>query len=149
MNIPKPILPKIPKKNQNFEPILPLEIPNLEIGVDLAKDEDQQVYSITQTIVSQVVKEQDEYTMQQIENYVKEKQAKGEIISSRVLGEGKIRHIFNLGLMEYSRRNQIPITQEDLFTQEDYIQYLNMRLDEAEAKIRELLLENQKGEENE
>lgn len=125
-----------------------MEIPNFDIGVDLAKGKDQQVYSISQTIVSQIVKEQDEYLMQQIENYVKEKQAKGEIISSQILGEGKIRHIFNLGLMEYSRRNQIPVTQEDLFTQEDYIQYLNKRLDKAEAKIRKLL-ENQKGEEDE
>ncbi len=148
MEIPKPILPKMPKKNQNFKPILPLEIPDFDIGVDLAKGEGQRVYSITQTIVSQIVKEQDEYLMQQIENYVKEKQARGEIISSQILGEGKIRHIFNLGLMEYSRRNQIPVTQEDLFTQEDYIQYLNTRLDKAEARIRELL-ENQKGEEDE
>ena len=116
-----------------------------KINIEANLKEESEVYSFTQTIVSQIVKEQDEHLMQQIENYVKEKQTEGEIISSQILGEGKIRHIFNLGLMEYARRNQIPVTQEDLFTQEDYIQYLNMRLDKAEAKIRELL-ENQKGE---
>lgn len=112
--------------------------PKFKIETDPTKSENSEVYSITQTIISQIVKEQDEYSIQQIENYVRKRQANGEIISSQILGEGKIRHIFNLGLMEYSRRNKIPITQEDLFTQEDYIQYLNTRLDRAEKMILEL-----------
>lgn len=109
----------------------------------LDSNPEEGIYSITHTIVSQIVKEQDECLIQQIENYVKKKQSQGEIISSQILGEGKIRHIFNLGLMEYSRRNHIPITQEDLFTQEDYIQYLNTRLDKAEKMILKLQQENQ------
>ena len=124
---------------------------DFHIEADLTKDMEKNVNSITQTIISQIVKEQDEYTIQQIEKYVREKQRCGEFISANIIGEGKLRHIINLGMMEYSRRNHIPVTQEDLFTQEDYIQYLNTRLDKAERMIRELQteLENQKGEENE
>lgn len=116
--------------------------PDRDLVTDLENLEDSN-YSIIHTIISQIVKEQDECLMQQIEKYVKEKQAQGEIVSSQILGEGKIRHIINLGLMEYSRRNHIPITQEDLFTQEDYIQYLNTRLDKAEKMILKLQQENQ------
>lgn len=109
--------------------------------------EEPDVFSITQTIVAEIVKEQDEHTMAVIERYIKERQAQGELISSNIIGEGKLRHIINLGLTAYSKLEGIPISQEDLFTQEDYIQYLNTRLDQAERMIRELQiqLENQKG----
>lgn len=133
---------EIPKSN--------FKMPRYNFEADLTKDEDQSIYSITQTVVTQIVKEQNEYTIAQIEKYVKEKQQAGEIISSNIIGEGKLRHIINLGLTIYARQNNIPISQDDLFTQEDYIEYLNHRLDQAEKMIRELQTElrNQKGDED-
>lgn len=113
-------------------------------GIDLAKGEDQQIYSITQSIICEIVKEQDEHVMALIESYVRKKQSEGEIISSQIIGEGQLRHIINLGLTIYCKQKAIPISEDDLFTQEDYIEYLNHRLDMAEKKIRELS-ENQKG----
>lgn len=134
---------EIPKSN--------FKMPKYNLEADLTKDEDQSIYSITQTVVTQIVKEQDEYTIAQIEKYVKEKQQAGEIISSNIIGEGKLRHIINLGLTIYAKQNNLAISLEDLFTQEDYIEYLNHGLDKAEERILELQreLENQKGEENE
>lgn len=99
---------------------------------------DSPVYSITSTLVSEIVKEQDEFTIQQIENYVKNKQSQGELISSNIIGEGRLRHIINLGLSLYANREHMPISSDDLFPQENYIEYLNRRLDEAEKTIREL-----------
>ena len=133
---------EIPKSN--------FKTPQYNLEADLTRDKDQSIYSITQTIVTQIVKEQDEYTMAQIEKYVREKQQAGEIISSHILGEGRLRHIINLGLTIYAKQNKIPISQNDLFTQEDYIEYLNHRLDQAEKMIRELQTElrNQKGDED-
>ena len=134
---------EIPKSN--------FKMPRYNPEADLTKDEAQSIRSITQTLVTQIVKEQDEYTIAQIEKYVKEKQQAGEIVSWNIIGEGKLRHIINLGITIYCKQQGLPISPEDLFTQEYYIEYLNHRLDKAEERILELQreLENQKGEENE
>lgn len=94
--------------------------------LDLGNNE---VFNITQTIINQIVKEQDEQTMFMIEEYIKNKQLQGECISANIIPEGKLRHIINLGLTIYNAREiDKPITNLQLFPQEDYIEYLRHQL---------------------
>lgn len=93
---------------------------------------------IQQTLIAQIVKEQDEYTVEVIMKYVKEKQAAGELVTPIIIPEGELRHIINLGLTLWAQQKQIGISQDNLFHQEDYINYLNHRLDLCERRCEEL-----------
>ncbi len=109
--------------------------------------------SITSTLIAQIVKEQDEYIMGVIMRYVKEKETAGELVVPTIIPEGELRHIINLGLTLWTQQKQVGISQDNLFHQEDYINYLNHRLDTAERRCEELErfkrdIERQKSEEN-
>ena len=86
--------------------------------------EDGDVFHFTQKIIQEIVKEQDEHTMLMIEEYVKKRQREGECIAARIIPEGQMRHVINLGLTMYAKQNGITIRQNELFPQEDYIEYL-------------------------
>lgn len=90
---------------------------------------DDFVYNITGSIYTQIVKEQDEYTMKVINDYIKKSQMNGEIISSNVIGEGNLRHIINVGLERISSIEKLDLEPNDLFKQEQYIEYLRKELD--------------------
>ena len=85
-----------------------------------------EIEKITSTLYGQIVREKDEATMQMIENYVKEKQRSGEICLLNIIGEGKIRHIFNLGLTEYARIQKEPrkVLSKNYFPESVYVEYL-------------------------
>ena len=123
-------------------------MPNME-GMEPKSD----MTSITSTLIAQIVKEQDEYIMGVIMRYVKEKEAAGELVVPTIIPEGELRHIINLGLTLWAQQKQVGISQDNLFHQEDYINYLNHRLDIAERRCEELErfkrnIERQKSEEN-
>ena len=86
------------------------------------------VYNITGSIYTQIVKEQDEHTMQVINDYIKKSQMNGEIISSNIIGEGNLRHIINVGLERISAIEKLGLGPGDLFEQEQYIEYLRKEL---------------------
>lgn len=98
------------------------------------------IEKITSTIYSQIVKEQDEATMQMIENYVKEKQRSGEICLLNIIGEGKIRHIFNLGLTEYARIQKEPrkVLSKNYFPESVYVEFLNEKIRSLESQNKSL-----------
>lgn len=89
------------------------------------------IEKITSTLYGQIVKEQDEATMQMLENYVKEKQRSG---------EGKIRHIFNLGLTEYGRIQKEPrsVLSKNYFPESVYVEFLNEQINKLENENRQL-----------
>lgn len=103
-------------------------------------DNDSESFSITGSIISQIVKEEDEYTMNIIEEYVKTKRAQGEIISAKIIPEGKLRHIINLGLTIYNRDMKLDeLVATDLFPQEQYIEFLRreiMRYQQENQKLK-------------
>ena len=93
-----------------------------------------EIERITSTLYSQIVKEQDEPTMIMLENYVKEKQRSGEICLLNIIGEGKIRHIFNLGLTEFARIQKEPrkVLSKNYFPESVYVEFLNERIKELQ-----------------
>lgn len=84
------------------------------------------IEKITSTLYSQIVKEQDDATMQMLENYVKEKQRSGEICLLNLIGEGKIRHIFNLGLTTFNEIQKEPrkVLARNYFPESVYVEHL-------------------------
>lgn len=96
---------------------------------------------ITSSVYSQIVKEQDEVTMQMLENYVKEKQRSGEICLLNIIGEGKIRHIFNLGLTEYARIQKEPlkVLSKNYFPESVYVEFLNEQIKELQNENKRLV----------
>lgn len=99
------------------------------------------IEKITSTIYSQIVKEQDEATMVMLENYVKEKQRSGEICLLNIIGEGKIRHIFNLGLTEYARIQKEPqkVLSKNYFPESVYVEFLNEQIKELQNENKRLV----------
>ena len=91
-------------------------------------DSDDFVASITHQLFTQIVKEEDEYTMNIIEEYVKNKQHSGECVAAKIIPEGKLRHIINLGLTRYAAQEHIDLKPGDMFPQEQYIEYLRREL---------------------
>ena len=102
---------------------------------------DDDIFSIHGRLIAEIVKEQDEYTMKVLEDYVKKQQASGEIITLNILPEGKIRHIFNLGVSVLNQIERTGITPKDLFRQEEYITYLRREIHNKDQYITRL--ENQ------
>ena len=99
-----------------------------------------EIEKITSTIYSQIVKEQDEATMIMLENYVKEKQRSGEICLLNIIGEGKIRHIFNLGLTEFARIQKEPrkVLSKNYFSESVYVEFLNKKIRSLESENKSL-----------
>ena len=106
---------------------------NLNWELDPEKDDFK--LSITGSIIAQVVKEEDEYTMNIIEEYVKTKRAQGEIVSARIIPEGKLRHIINLGLSVYNN----DVKPSELFPQEQYIELLRKEITKLQQENQKLI----------
>lgn len=101
-------------------------------------EEKDGTFSVTHRIIAQVVKEEDEYIMGMIEDYVKEEQRKGNFVSAKIIPEGKLRHIINLGLTRYAAQEHINLKPADMFVQEQYIEYLRRELDICTKENQEL-----------
>lgn len=93
--------------------------------------EENNLFSITHHFIAQIVKEEDEHTMKVIEDYVREKQSQGELVSSTVIPEGKLRHIINLGLCLYNTQNKSKLNAANLFPETMYVEYLRKELEKA------------------
>lgn len=96
------------------------------------------VASITEKLFQQIVQEEDEYTLNTIEKYVKTANTKGECIAARIIPEGKLRHIINLGLSVYCDRNHLKLNAINLFPQEQYIEYLRRELIKSQEENQQL-----------
>lgn len=107
-----------------------MDFKNLNPKFNLEKelDGDDFIASITHQLFTQIVKEDDEYTMNMIEEYVKNRQYEGECIAAKIIPEGKLRHIINLGLARYTAQEHIDLKPADMFPQEQYIEYLRREL---------------------
>ena len=103
-------------------------------------------YSVkfTSRIITQIVAEQDEYVLNMIEEYVKSAQAKGECVDARIIPEGKLRHIINLGLTLYAEQRHLKLNPHGLFPETAYVEYLRKENDELRK-----LLSRKLSEENE
>lgn len=99
------------------------------------------IKKITSTLYTQIVREQDEATMQMLENYVKEKQRSGEICLLNIIGEGKIRHIFNLGLTEYAeiQKRTTKVLSKNYFPESVYVEFLNEQIKELQNENKRLV----------
>lgn len=104
----------------------------------MSKDND--LYFFTNKLISQVVKEQDEYTIQIIEDYITKTQANGEFISGQIIPEGKLRHILNLGLSLYAEQNHIKLNASGLFPETMYVEYLRRENEELRRRLNKLEL---------
>lgn len=98
--------------------------------------------NFTSSIYSKIVEEQDNVTMNLIENYVKEKQRSGEICLLNLIGEGKIRHIFNLGITTFNEIQKEPrkILAKNYFPESVYVEHLlniikNLKNENEELRI--------------
>lgn len=98
--------------------------PISNFNVDMSADGDTYKASITTHIIQQIVAEEDEYTLNMIEEYVKSKKAKGECVAAKIIPEGKLRHIINLGISVYNKCNNCKITAAELFPEQQYIEFL-------------------------
>lgn len=102
-----------------------------------------EIEKITSTLYGQIVKEQDEATMQMIEDYVKEKQRSGEICLLNIIGEGKIRHIFNLGLTTFAEIQKEPkkILSRNYFPESVYVEFLLEEINKLKFENKELRMQ--------
>lgn len=104
------------------------------------------IEKITSTLYGQIVREQDDATMQMLENYVKEKQRCGEICLLNLIGEGKIRHIFNLGITTFNEIQKEPrkVLARNYFPESVYVEFLNQKIRNLENENKTLrnILEN-------
>ena len=98
----------------------------------------------TTKIIAEIVKEQDEYTLNMIEEYVKSAEAKGECVNAVIIPEGKLRHIINLGLTLYAEQKHLKLNPHGLFPETAYVEYLRKENDELRK-----LLSRKLSEENE
>ena len=114
-----------------------------KFNFEKSTDSDDFIASITHQLYTQIVKEEDERTMLMIEEYIKSKQAEGEIIAAKFIPEGKLRHIINLGLRRYAAQEHIDLKPADMFPQEQYIEYLRRELQLANEKISKLQERNE------
>ena len=95
----------------------------------------------TTKMIAQIAKEQDEYTLNIIEEYVKAAEAKGECVNAVIIPEGKLRHIINLGLTLYAEQTHLKLNPEGLFPETEYVEYLRHENDELKKLLREKLKE--------
>ena len=111
---------------------------NPKVNFEKDLDGDDFVASITHQLFTQIVREEDEYTMNMIEEYVKNKQHSGECVAAKIIPEGKLRHIINLGLTRYAAQEHIDLKPVDMFPQEQYIEYLRRELMLSQQTIHNL-----------
>ncbi len=116
---------------------------NPKFNIDKMPESDDFIASITHKLYTQIVQEEDECTMNMIEEYVKTKQHQGECIAAKIIPEGKLRHIINLGLARYAAQEHIDLKPADMFPQEQYIEYLRRELQLASEKISKLQERNE------
>lgn len=97
-------------------------------------------FNITAKLIHQIVKESDEAAITMIENYVKQKQAEGEVILSTIIPEGKLRHIINLGITTYNELQKEPrkLSARNYFTETVFNEYLYQELLEAQRENQRL-----------
>lgn len=95
----------------------------------------------TTRIISQIVKEQDEYTLNIIEEYIKAAQARGECVNANIIPEGKLRHIINLGLTLYAEQKHLKLNPHGLFPETAYVEYLRKENDELRKLLSRKLSE--------
>lgn len=101
------------------------------------QDQEGNVFSVQQELISQIVKEQDEYTTKIIEDWATSRGAIGTIIP-----EGKLKHILNLGLTTYNSIQKEPrkMLARDYFPETEYVEYFNgliTKLHEKNQKLQE------------
>ena len=106
--------------------------------MDIEQDEDNTIYSITRKIYTQIVKEEDEYTMNIIEDYVKTKEHSGEFVAAKIIPEGKLRHILNLGLTIFNKEINGNLLETELFKQEEYIEFLRREIHKYQEENQKL-----------
>lgn len=94
--------------------------------------------SFTQKVITEIVAEQDKYLMGVITDYVTKMRAKGECVSAQIIPEGRLRHIFNLGMIAYSKERKLNLNPKGLFDETMYVEYLRKENDELRTEISEL-----------
>lgn len=101
------------------------------------------IEKITSMLYAQIVREQDSATMQMLENYVKEKQRCGEICLLNLIGEGKIRHIFNLGITTFNEIQKEPrkVLTRNYFPESVYVEHLLNAIKHLENENEELRIQ--------
>lgn len=110
----------------------------MDFKLDKEPDGDDFIASVTHQLFTQIVREEDDYTLNIIEEYVKNKQHSGECVGARIIPEGKLRHIINLGLTRYAAQEHIDLKPADMFPQEQYIEYLRRELMLSQQTIHNL-----------
>lgn len=98
---------------------------------------DGDVFHFTQKIIMEIVKEQDEHLVNLIEEYVKTRQHQGECIAARIIPEGQMRHIINLGLTIFANQTGNTIQGPELFPQEEYVEFLRNKFVQMQNTIEE------------
>lgn len=103
-------------------------------------EENDGIHSVTSHIMSQIVKEQDEYTIDMIEEYIKCKQAEGDIVIGNIIPEGKLRHIINLGITAYNEIQKEPkkLLSRNYFPETVYNEYLHQQINELQKENQKL-----------
>lgn len=81
-----------------------VKLKKLDLSNRLLIDDD--VFSVQQRIIKQIAKKDDEYTIQAIKDYVKERYA-NENVRIDILDEDVVDEIVKLGIAEYERRIRI------------------------------------------
>ena len=99
--------------------------------------------NFTSSIYSKIVEEQDNATINLVENYVKEKQRCGEICLLNLIGEGKIRHIFNLGITTFNEIQKEPrkVLSRNYFPESVYVEYLLKEIKHLKNENEELRIQ--------
>lgn len=107
-------------------------------------EEKDGIYSMTHQIIGQIVKEEDEYIMNMIEDYVKTEQHKGKFVSAKIIPEGQLKHILNLGMMAFAKQVGYNLNESELFQQEQYIEFLRNQLNAYQKENQQLKAEIRK-----
>lgn len=89
-------------------------------------DEKDDVFTFQRKIIAQIVKEQDEYTMNMLEEYAKSQPD----VDLSIIPEGKFRHIVNLGLTVYNDIQKEPrkLMSRNYFSETVYVEYLQQQI---------------------
>lgn len=99
-------------------------------------ENNEDIFSFQRRIVAQIVKEQDEYTMNMLEEYAKSQPD----VDLSIIPEGKFRHIVNLGLTVFNDIQKEPrkLMSRNYFSESVYTEYLLQQISEL-AKQNEQL----------
>lgn len=83
------------------------EVYEFKEGLDNYLLENGAIFSYTQKLISQIVKDEDNYLKQQLIEYAKKyAKEKHENIKLILLNEEEVKRVIDLGINEYLRRNQ-------------------------------------------